>query len=485
MYEFKTEPYDHQRDAWKDSWAKQMYFLAMEMGTGKSKVAIDSIGALYEANKIDTVLIIAPKGVYDNWIQQEIPRHLPDRIPTKVVRWQANWTEKFKNEISAVALPKNRKTKFLGFLVMNVEALSTQKGQSTALRFLDLNKNNMVIVDESTTIKNRKSARTKAIVACGRAAKYRRVLTGSPITKSPLDLFSQCDFLAPKALGYDNFFAFQARYAVMQKRPRPGGGHYPHLMGYRRLDELGDKLDQFTCRVLKEDCLDLPEKIYTRRNVPLTDEQTKAYRQMKDLALVYLDNGEVATTASILTQIMRLQQITCGFIKADDASVTTPLKNNRLSQLMEVVEEMSGKALIWATYTHDIYAIKEALAAVYGEDSVATYHGPTEQEDRQKIVTEFQKIDSPLRFFIGHPKTGGYGITLTAANTVIYYNNSYDLESRLQSEDRAHRIGQKKSVTYIDLISPNTIDEKILEALKNKINLAQTVLQEDFRAWLV
>jgi SNF2 family DNA or RNA helicase len=206
---------------------------------------------------------------------------------------------------------------------------------------------------------------------------------------------------------------------------------------------------------------------------------------MKSFALVQLDNGEMVTTASILTQIMRLQQITCGFIKPDEDAPIQTLKNNRLSQLMEIIEETSGKALIWATYTHDIYAIREALAGVYGEDSVATYHGPTAQEDRQNIVVEFQKIDSPLRFFVGHPKTGGYGITLTAANTVIYYNNSYDLESRLQSEDRAHRIGQEKSVTYIDLVSPDTIDERILEALRSKINLAQTVLGEDFRGWLV
>ena len=206
---------------------------------------------------------------------------------------------------------------------------------------------------------------------------------------------------------------------------------------------------------------------------------------MKDLALVQLDNGEMVTTASVLTQIMRLQQITCGFIKPDDDALVQPLKNNRLAQLMEAIEETSGKALIWATYTHDIQKIRETIAEVYGEDSVATYHGPTPQDDRQNIVVEFQKPDSPLRFFVGHPKTGGYGITLTAANTVIYYNNSYDLESRLQSEDRAHRIGQQHSVTYIDLISPETIDERILEALRSKINLAQTVLGEEFRDWLV
>ena len=485
MYKFKTQPYDHQQAAWQESWTKSFYFLAMEMGTGKSKVAIDTIGALYERGDIDAVLVVAPKGVYDNWVQQEIPRHLPDRIERTVVRWQPNWTEKFKKQISDIAVPSKRDKSKLVFLVMNVEALSTQKGQSTAQRFLELNPNNFMLVDESTTIKNRNSRRTKAIIKCGRAAKYRRVLTGSPITKSPLDLFSQCDFLQSKALGYDNFYAFQARYAVMQKRPRPGGGHYPHLIGFRRLDELGQKLDKFSCRVLKEDCLDLPQKIYTRRNVPLTDEQAKAYRQMKDLALVKLDNGDMATTASVLTQLMRLQQITCGFLQPDDNAPITPLKNNRLTQLMEIIEEMSGKATIWATYTHDIKAICNALSDVYGEESVAAYHGPTPQNERQDIVVEFQKPDSPLRFFVGHPKTGGYGITLTAANTVIYYNNSYDLELRLQSEDRAHRIGQEKSVTYIDLVSPDTIDERILEALRNKINLAQTVLGEDIRNWLL
>ena len=155
MYTFKTEPYKHQQTAWEDSWQEAFYFLAMEMGTGKSKVAIDSIGALYERGDIDTVLIIAPKGVYDNWIQQEIPRHLPDRIERKVVRWQPNWTEKFKKEIADIALSENREKKTLNFLVMNVEALSTQKGQSTALRFLELNPNNMMVVDESTTIKQK------------------------------------------------------------------------------------------------------------------------------------------------------------------------------------------------------------------------------------------------------------------------------------------------------------------------------------------
>jgi len=366
---------------------------------------------------------------------------------------------------------------------MNVEAFSTRKGVQIAKVFLSKNPDNMVIVDESTTIKNRQAQRTKNIIALQNVSKYRRILTGSPVTKSPMDLFSQCEFLSPKCLGYNSYYAFQGRYANTQQRTM-GHRSFQQIVGYRRLDELNQRLDRFSNRILKEDCLDLPDKVYIRRNVNLTKEQTKLYMQMKKLALAKLDNGELATTASVLTQIMRLQQICCGFLQPDEGEIE-PIPNYRLPELMEVIDEVQCKAIIWATYTHDIKKIREALAEKYGEDSVADYYGETPQDERQEIVERFQDKDSPLRFFVGQPRTGGYGITLTAANTVIYYSNSYDLEIRLQSEDRAHRIGQTNKVTYIDLVSPQTIDEKILGALKNKIDIAGQVLGEDARDWLL
>jgi SNF2 family DNA or RNA helicase len=262
-------------------------------------------------------------------------------------------------------------------------------------------------------------------------------------------------------------------------------GHrsFQQITGYRRLDELNAKLDTFSNRILKEDCLDLPAKVYVRRNVELTPEQAKLYTQMKKLALAKMESGELATTQSVLTQIMRLQQICCGFLQPDDGEIE-PVPNNRMSELMDVVDEVQGKAIIWASYTHDIQQIADALRDRFGAESVATYYGATPQEERQEIVTRFQDKHGPLRFFVGQPRTGGYGITLTAANTVIYYSNSYDLEIRLQSEDRAHRIGQKNNVTYIDLVSPDTIDEKILQALRDKINLANEVLGDKARDWL-
>ena len=478
-YNYKTIPYDHQRVVLEDSWSAKYYALFMEMGTGKTKVAIDTMAALYEAGKLKAALVIAPKGVYDNWVKGEIPIHLPDRIPRKVCRWTAAKTKRFEEELVDFIVEKEP---FLKIFVMNVEALSSSRGTAAATAFLYQNPENMVIVDESTTIKNRKAARTKNIMALQKRSKYRRILTGSPITKSPMDLFSQCAFLEDKSLGFNSYYAFQSRYANIQQRTM-GHRSFQQIMGYRRLDELSEKLDLFSNRVLKMDCLDLPPKVYVRRDVELTPEQTKVYRQMKKLALAKLENGELATTASVLTQIMRLQQICCGHLTPDEGEIQ-PIKNNRLKELLDVVEELQGKAIIWATYTHDIKQIATTLRERFGPDSVATYYGETPQDERQEIVNAFQDPTNPLRFFVGQPRTGGYGITLTAATTVIYYSNSYDLEIRLQSEDRAHRIGQTNKVTYIDLVSPGTIDEKILQALRDKIDIAGQVLGEDTKSWL-
>ena len=409
----------------------------------------------------------------------EIPAHLPDDIKRKIIRWKPSQSKSYAAELEDLIMEDYDGLKVF---VVNVEAFSSPRGARAAGRFLVQNPNNMMIVDESTTIKNRKAQRTKNLMTLTKYSRYRRILTGSPVTKSPMDLFSQCNFLDERALGYNSYFAFQSRYAVVQKRVM-GARSFQEITGYRRLDELNEKLFEFSTRVLKEECLDLPEKVYIKREVELTDEQAKVYTQMKKLALAQMEGGDLATTESVLTQIMRLQQICCGFFQPDVGKIQ-PLKNNRLNELMSITDELQGKAIIWASYTHDIQQIADTLRDRFGPDSVALYYGETPQDKRQEIVERFQDVNNPLRFFVGQPRTGGYGITLTAANTVIYYSNSYDLEIRLQSEDRAHRIGQKNIVTYIDLVSPDTIDEKVLGALRQKINLAEQVLNEDPRNWL-
>jgi SNF2 family DNA or RNA helicase len=363
---------------------------------------------------------------------------------------------------------------------MNVEAFSTKKGIQFAEKFLNSHKTLMGI-DESTTIKNPAAKRTKNIVYLKQFTKYRRILTGSPVTKSPLDLFTQCYFLDPYLLDQSSYYVFKARYAICRKI-NVSGRQVEIVVGYRNLPELSEKLKPFSYRVLKDDCLDLPGKTYMKRTVELTDEQKKVYKQMKQEAIAFL-NGKMVTSATVITQLMRLHQITCGHFKSNDGTVQD-LKNNRITQLMDILEEVEGKAVIWAHYRHDIEKIVEAISKKYGEKTIVTYYGDTSTDDRQKAIDKIQDKNSPVRFIIGTTQTGGYGITLTGASTMIYYSNGYDLEKRQQSEARIDRIGQEKPMTYIDIIAEDTIDTKIVKSLRNKVNIATEIMGEELKAWI-
>jgi len=474
-YKFKTKPYNHQLTALERSWNKESYAYFLEMGTGKTKVLIDNLAMLYDKGKVDGALIIAPKGVIGTWYNNELPAHLPDHIENKTVLWQANITKSQSRKLGT--LFKTGET--LHILIMNVEAFSTTKGVDFAQKFLGSH-NTLMAIDESTTIKTPTAKRTKNIIKLAANSKYRRIMTGSPVTKNPLDLFSQCEFLDPWLLNFSSYYAFRNRYAEM-KTLHMHGRQIQVVNGFKNLGELSDKLKGFSYRVLKEDCLDLPDKIFIKRQITLTPDQRKLYEQMKKEAMAIL-NGKRVTTVNALTQLMRLHQITCGHFTADDGSFQR-IPNNRVSELMSILEETEGKAIIWAHYQLDIKDILAQVKKEYGPNSIVDYYGLTPQDERQPNIKKFQD-DPKCRFMVGTPSTGGYGITLTAANTVIYFSNGYDLEKRLQSEDRAHRIGQKKSVTYVDINAEDTVDEKIVKALRKKINIASEVLGEELRSWI-
>jgi len=474
-YKFKTKPYKHQMTALEKSWNKENFAYFMEMGTGKTKVLIDNMSMLYDKGKIDGALIVAPKGVVKTWYEQELPTHLPNHIENVTVLWQSNITKKQQEKLESLFEIDTA----LHILIMNVEAFSTEKGVKFASKFLSSHKTLMAI-DESTTIKTPTAKRTKNIIDLGKHAKYRRILTGSPITKNPLDLYTQCEFLDPYLLDFASYYSFRNRYAEM-KTMHLRGRSIQVVSEFKNLGELSDTVKTFSERVLKEDCLDLPPKVFMKRYVTLTADQKKLYNQMKEQALAIL-NGKMTTTMTVLTQLMRLHQITCGHFTADDGS-TQAVDSNRLNELMSVLDETEGKAIIWANYQLSVGEIIQRIIKEYGEDSYVHYYGLTSQEDRQNNIRKFQN-DPNCRFIIGTPQTGGYGITLTQAHTVIYYSNSYDLEKRLQSEDRAHRIGQKKTVTYIDLICEDTVDEKIVKALRDKINIASEVMGEELKNWI-
>jgi len=474
-YKFKTKPYEHQLKALEMSWNRETFAYFMEMGTGKTKVLIDNMAMLYDRGKIDGALIIAPKGVIGTWHNQELPAHLVDHIENVTVLWQANITKSQSRKLGTLFKTGEE----LHILIMNIEAFSTQKGTQFAQKFM-LSHKTLMVIDESTTIKNPKAKRTKNILQLADRSQYRRILTGSPVTKNPLDLFTQCYFLDPFHLDHQSYYSFRTRYAIM-KTAHIAGRSIQLVAGFKHLDELSEKLKPFSYRVLKEDCLDLPDKIYMKRIIELTSEQKQVYEQMRKEALATL-HGKTVTTMIALTQLMRLHQITCGHFTADDGSIQK-IKNNRINELMDVLEEIEGKAIIWAHYQFDVKHIIEEIKKVHGPGSVVDYYGLTPQDQRDKHREAFQN-DSKVRYLVGTPQTGGYGITLTAANTVIYYSNGYDLEKRLQSEDRAHRIGQHKPVTYVDIIAEKTVDEKIVKALRDKISIASQILGEEIRSWI-
>jgi len=474
-YKFKTKPYAHQLTALEKSWNKENYAYFMEMGTGKTKVLIDNLAMLYDKGKVDGALIIAPKGVVKTWYEQELPTHLPDHIENVSVLWQPNITKTQQEKLDSLFEIDTA----LHILIMNVEALSTEKGVKFATKFINSHKTLMAI-DESTTIKTPTARRTKNIIKIGLNAKYKRIMTGSPITKNPLDLYTQCEFLDPWLLDFASYYSFRNRYAEM-KTMHVRGRSIQVVKEFRHLGELSDTVKEFSYRVLKEDCLDLPPKNFVKRHISLTADQKKIYEQMKKHAIAML-NKKVTTTVNVLTQLMRLHQITCGYVTADDGTIQE-VESNRLNELMSILEETEGKVIIWANYQFSVGDIIQKIIKVYGPDSYVHYYGLTPQEDRQDYIRKFQN-DPKCRFIIGTPQTGGYGITLTQANTVIYYSNGYDLEKRLQSEDRAHRIGQTKNVTYIDIIAEDTIDEKIVEALRSKIDIASQVMGEELKEWI-
>ena len=474
-YKFKTKPYKHQLTALEKSWNKETYAYFMEMGTGKTKVLIDNMAMLYDKGKIDGALIIAPKGVIKTWYEQELPTHLPQHIENVTVLWQPNITKKQQENLDSLFQLGTD----LHILIMNVEAFSTEKGVKFATKFLNSHRTIMAI-DESTTIKTPTAHRTKNIVRLGKYSKYRRIMTGSPVTKNPLDLYTQCEFLDPYLLDFASYYAFRNRYAVM-KTMHIRGRSIQTVNAFQNLAELSEKVKGFSYRVLKEDCLDLPKKVYMKRQINLSADQQRLYDQMRKEALATL-NGKTVTTMTALTQLMRLHQITCGHFTADDGS-TQAIKNNRIDELMNVLDEIEGKAIIWAHYQYDIKNIIKEVVKVHGPGSIVDYYGLTPQSERQDNIKKFQE-DDKCRFLVGTTQTGGYGITLTAANTVIYYSNGYDLEKRLQSEDRAHRIGQKKSVTYVDILTDKTVDEKIVKSLRKKINIASEVLGEELKEWI-
>jgi len=477
-FKFKTEPFKHQLDAFNISRDKEYYALFMEQGTGKSKVIVDNIAYLYRKGEINAAVIIAPKGVYRNWEQSEIPIHMPDDVIeySHIELWKPVET---KSNIKRLKDFLKEDTHKLKIFIINVEAFSTMKGLNYTQRFLNVHKA-LVAVDESSTIKHRTARRTKNILKLTKQSKFRRVLTGTPITQSPIDIYTQMSFLSEYVLNC-SFYGFRNRYCVLRRRTI-NMKTFHEVVDYQNLDELQQSIKAHMFRVTKDDCLDLPDKLYQKREIEFSPDQKRIYETLRKKAYVELSKEKSITAPLVITRLLRLHQVLCGFVKHDDGTEEAiPGVNPRLNELIQVLEETEGQVIIWANYKRSIKEIQSKLIEHF-KIPVATYFGETKSEDRQKIINEFQ--NGTFKYIVANPRMGGYGITLTAAKTVIYYANTYDLEARLQSEDRPHRIGQKNNVTYIDFVTPKTIDEKIFSSLKNKLSLANSITGDNWKEWI-
>ena len=349
--------------------------------------------------------------------------------------------------------------------------------------YLTRNKLNFVALDESTTIKNRQAKRTKNILALGKISHIKRILTGSPITKSPLDLFTQCQFLSPELLGFHSYLAFRNRYAEMTDIPVGSGRYISVPKYYKRLEELEEKMKGFATRIRKDQCLDLKPKVRSRRYIELEGEGKKIYDRLRTSALAIVEDSTISFSNK-LTEIIKLHQVCNGFTKDDDGKILK-LHKQKLNALEETLEETDGKVIIWANYLYNIHEIKEFLVNKYGPESTVSIYGEVSVEDRKEAVDRIQN-DQQCRFLVGNPTTGGFGLTLLLAILSSILAIIYNLEVRMQSEDRAHRMGQKGTVVYIDIVARNTLDEAIMKSLTSKGKLAaKTLGEEDLKSWLL
>lgn len=476
----KTKPMKHQvAGVRRLAAAPRYYALGAEQGTGKTWMLLADAEQQFAAGRINGVLIIAPKGVHVNWVHREIPRHLS--APHKAEFWLSGAGKRHTRRLEKLLSTEPDK---LAIAAMNVDAVNTKGGYDYALRFLRLFRT-MMIVDESQRIKNPAAKRTKRVLSLGELAVSRRIASGTLVANSPLDLFSQFEFLESGLLGTTSFRAFTAEYAellpanspLMQNIKAKGRRGTPQIVKrdkhgapiYRNLDRLQQLIAPYTFRVLKTDCLDLPEKIYQTHYFELSPAQRRVYERVKEEMRWEREDGQIDTFTA-LTLINKLRQVTSGFVLVDGAPARLTESAQRIAALKDIMEDLSGPVIVWASFREELRQIAKELAP-YG---VVSYHGGTSNAEREEAVDAFQS--GRARVFVANPAAAGTGLTLTAANTAIYYSCSFSLEERSQSEDRCHRIGTRHPVVYIDLVGRGTIDERIAASLQAKAGVAQEIL---------
>lgn len=478
QYQPALPRWEHQDRALKAMNGATGFALFLEMRCGKSRVIFDEFGEDELNGAIERLLVVAPAGVYRVW-EADARKHLGADLNArvKIACWESKAGVAAKRKLVEFASTPGPK-----ILLVNVEALSTVKlARDLCTQFLNYVPGTLVI-DESTTIRNHKALRTKFCLQLGRLADKRRILSGLPSPQSPLDLYAQFDFLEPGLLGFRNFSRFQQRYAVMSRKPfGPGGRMIDIVTGYQNLDELQERIKPHTFRVRLAECYQLPEKMYLRRDVEMTAEQERIYDEMEEYAVAELEAAEHVTATIVLTQLLRLHQILAGHTMSDNGTIVD-IPENKTAEMLSILENCAGKAIIWAAYDADVRKVAAALEQVYGPGSVARFWGGNinTREAEEKAF----KTDPKCRFMVATASAGGRGRTWDVADVVIYFSNTFSLEHRMQSEERAQMVGKTGSVAYFDMVTRNTVEEKIIEALRNKMDLSNAVTGDSWREWV-
>jgi SNF2 family DNA or RNA helicase len=472
---------------------KKFYALLMQMRTGKTKVTLDDFVRCYEQDKVDDLLVIAPAGVYLTWLGA-IEDHVNSDLSSQMrIRHWSSIKEKNEDEQRSLRrLLNSCSPNVPRVFLMNVEAIGTVARAKEAVLEFCKDRRIYCALDESTCIKNPNAKRTEFLLENLRdKSEYRRILTGLIAPRDPLDVYSQFDFLQPECLGYSTFASFSARYAIIKKKSHMKFGskfNYTKPVGFRDKEELALRMSWHSYRVRLADCYDLPPKIYEIRNVELTDEQERIYKEMQQFAVAELEKEVFVSAPQAMVQIMRLHQVLMGHT-VDDEKIGRNVETNRINELMNIIEEWDdgeSKAIIWCSYDADIQSVVEALrASGYG---VARFWGGN-RNTREQEERDF-KEEQGTRFMVATPAAGGRGRTWTQADLVIYFSNTWNLEHRDQSEERAQGIGKSKNVLYIDLVAvrqngSQTVDMRILKALRNKINMASVLSGDGWREWVI
>ena len=489
----KTKGMRHQLEALRRSNGREGYAYLMEQGTGKTWTALADAERLYSCGEINALFVIAPKGVHTNWVRREIPAHVD--MPFIARAWRSGAGKRERALMEDLFIPDDPSDPpAMRVFAINIDALMTKDGLAFAQKFLRMTRA-LIAIDESSTIKNPDAKRTIRVMGLRPLAKYARIMSGTPITNAPADIFSQIEFLESGLLGTTSYRAFVAEYAelvdftdvlsedfyrnaqLLKRNPKLAYAQVVQKNAdgspkWKNLEKLQRLIEPHAYRVLKRDCLDLPEKIYQQAYFDLPPDQLRAYELMEEECRILDDDGELLPVKD-LSALVKLQQITSGFVnKPDGGGIVYTKENARLDRLLELMEEIPGKVIIWARFTEELENISKALKT--SGRKVVEYHGRVNAKNREIAVDRFQDGDADV--FIGQPQAGGRGLTLTAATHVVYYSNDFNMETRVQSEDRAHRIGTVRNVIYTDLTATGTVDEAISRALQRKTSMAAEIL---------